>query len=229
MAGSGASKRVLVTAGPNHEYIDAIHYLGNVSSGALGRFVAEECLERGLPVTFVHGPGSVVPAPRPALRPALRPDLRVVAVRGVSDLLATLGAELPGGAYGAIFHAMAVLDYVPEGYQDKKTASGLDEWVVRFVKAPKVIDHIKQWAPGIFLAACKLEYQVTAEELVASAQGLARRTGADLIVANDYHVMLGGEHHAFIVRAGAPPEPLKGKRDIARAVASAIAAALGGR
>ena len=221
MAASGMSKRVLVTAGPNREYIDAIHYLGNVSSGALGRFVAEECLERGLPVTFVHGPGSVVPAPRP--------DLRVATVRGVGDLLATLGAELPGGGYGAIFHAMAVLDYVPEGYQDKKTASGLDEWVVRFVKAPKVIDHIKQWAPGIFLAACKLEYQVTAEELVASAQRLAQRTGADLIVANDFHVMLGGEHHAFIVRAGAPPEPVKGKGDIARAVASAIAAALGAR
>lgn len=222
MSGRERPGCVLITAGPNREYIDAIHYLGNESTGALAALVANECLARGLGVTFVHGPGSIAPPPRPALR--------VVAVTGVSDLFAALETELGGGGYGAVFHAMAVSDYVPESRQDVKTASGQDEWVVRFVRAPKVIDHIKQWAPGAFLVACKLEYKAGEARLIDEARSLIARTGADLVVANDWAVMQRGEHRAVIVGAaggGAPAAAVTGKAAIARAVAAAITAALG--
>jgi len=218
------SNRVLITAGPNREYIDAIHYLGNESSGALGAFTAEACLDRGLEVVFVHGPGSIVPR--------AREGLRVVPVTGVLDLLEALRREIRPGRVAAVFHAMAVSDYIPAGRADVKTRSGMDEWVVRFVRAPKVIAHIKQWDPEVFLAACKLEYRVSEDELVADARELARRNGAALVVANDYALIQEGGHRGLLVTPAGLRARVSGKREIARAVAAAISeavAATGGR
>jgi phosphopantothenoylcysteine decarboxylase / phosphopantothenate---cysteine ligase len=55
-----AGKRVLITAGPTHEPIDPVRFLGNRSSGRMGVAIAEEALARGASVTLVFGPGSVV-------------------------------------------------------------------------------------------------------------------------------------------------------------------------
>lgn len=49
-------KRVLVTAGPTREYIDAIRYISNPSSGKMGIALAEEAYLRGAEVTLISGP-----------------------------------------------------------------------------------------------------------------------------------------------------------------------------
>jgi phosphopantothenoylcysteine decarboxylase/phosphopantothenate--cysteine ligase len=52
-----AGRHVLVTAGPTHEPIDPVRYIGNRSSGKMGIAVATEALARGARVTLVAGPG----------------------------------------------------------------------------------------------------------------------------------------------------------------------------
>lgn len=54
-----AGKRVLVTAGPTHERIDPVRFIGNYSSGKMGFAIAEECAFRGADVTLVAGPVSL--------------------------------------------------------------------------------------------------------------------------------------------------------------------------
>ena len=49
-------KRVIITAGPTHERIDPVRFLGNYSSGKMGFALAEECLKRGADVHLVAGP-----------------------------------------------------------------------------------------------------------------------------------------------------------------------------
>src|SRR5439155_25546963 len=49
-------KRVLVTAGPTHEPIDPVRFIGNRSSGKMGYAVAREASARGADVTLVAGP-----------------------------------------------------------------------------------------------------------------------------------------------------------------------------
>jgi len=52
-------KKVLVSAGPTHEKIDPVRFIGNYSSGKMGFALAEELAERGVEVTLVSGPSSL--------------------------------------------------------------------------------------------------------------------------------------------------------------------------
>ncbi|MGL5273156.1 MAG: bifunctional phosphopantothenoylcysteine decarboxylase/phosphopantothenate--cysteine ligase CoaBC, partial [Phocaeicola sp.] len=52
-------KKVVITAGPTYEKIDAVRYIGNYSSGKMGYALAEACAERGAIVTLVSGPVSL--------------------------------------------------------------------------------------------------------------------------------------------------------------------------
>lgn len=56
-----ADETVLVTAGPTHEPIDPVRYLGNRSSGKMGYALAEAALRRGAKVILVSGPTAIQP------------------------------------------------------------------------------------------------------------------------------------------------------------------------
>lgn len=58
-----AGRKILVTAGPTHEPIDAVRFIGNRSSGKMGFAVAIEAARRGAQVTLVAGPVAL-PDPR---------------------------------------------------------------------------------------------------------------------------------------------------------------------
>ena len=50
------NKRVLVTAGPTHENIDPVRFIGNHSSGKMGFAIAEAFAAEGAKVSLVSGP-----------------------------------------------------------------------------------------------------------------------------------------------------------------------------
>ncbi len=54
-----AGTKVMVTAGPTHEGIDPVRFLGNHSSGLMGIAIAEELASRGAEVTLTCGPVSI--------------------------------------------------------------------------------------------------------------------------------------------------------------------------
>ena len=58
-----AGRRLLVSAGPTHEPIDPVRYLGNRSSGRMGYAVAAAAAEAGASVTLVSGPVALSPPP----------------------------------------------------------------------------------------------------------------------------------------------------------------------
>lgn len=49
-------KKVLITAGPTHEKIDAVRFIGNKSTGKMGIAIADVCHNQGADVTLVLGP-----------------------------------------------------------------------------------------------------------------------------------------------------------------------------
>ncbi|MCG8310435.1 MAG: bifunctional phosphopantothenoylcysteine decarboxylase/phosphopantothenate--cysteine ligase CoaBC [Cytophagales bacterium] len=49
-------KKALVTAGPTHEAIDPVRFIGNHSSGKMGFAIAEELADQGAEVTLISGP-----------------------------------------------------------------------------------------------------------------------------------------------------------------------------
>ena len=52
-------KKVLITAGPTHEKIDPVRFIGNYSSGKMGFALAETCAAQGAEVTLIAGPVSL--------------------------------------------------------------------------------------------------------------------------------------------------------------------------
>lgn len=54
-------RRVVITAGPTHEPIDPVRFVGNRSSGKMGVAIAAEAAVRGADVTLVLGPDTVPP------------------------------------------------------------------------------------------------------------------------------------------------------------------------
>lgn len=60
-------KKVLITAGPTHEKIDPVRFIGNSSSGKMGISIVKECLGRGASVDLVLGPVSEVVPQHPSL------------------------------------------------------------------------------------------------------------------------------------------------------------------
>ncbi len=53
-----SKKKVLVTAGPTYEKIDAVRFIGNRSSGKMGFAIAEELARKGAEVILVTGPST---------------------------------------------------------------------------------------------------------------------------------------------------------------------------
>ena len=48
--------KVLITAGPTHEYIDPVRFISNGSSGLMGFELAKTCLGLGAKVILITGP-----------------------------------------------------------------------------------------------------------------------------------------------------------------------------
>ncbi|MCX8093780.1 MAG: bifunctional phosphopantothenoylcysteine decarboxylase/phosphopantothenate--cysteine ligase CoaBC [Candidatus Goldbacteria bacterium] len=54
-------KTFLITSGPTREYIDAVRFISNPSSGKTGFFLAEEAKSRGAEVIFITGESNYIP------------------------------------------------------------------------------------------------------------------------------------------------------------------------
>ena len=48
--------KILITAGGTQEYLDAVRFIGNPSTGKMGVALAQAAMDRGAEVTLIHGP-----------------------------------------------------------------------------------------------------------------------------------------------------------------------------
>lgn len=221
-----AGTEILITSGPTRGPIDAVRYITNKSTGRLGAVMASEALRRGASVTFVYGKGSLVPDEE-ILGEEAWSRVMLREVETVDDLLEVMEEELERQPYDAVLHSMAVLDYVPESYQDAKTPSGQDEWVVTLVRAPKVIKIIKQLQPTSLLISFKLEAGKSQDELVEAAHRSLLSNRADLVLANDLRDVEQGHHLGYLVGPAGQVEAMaEGKEEIARLLLDAVSTRL---
>lgn len=123
-----AGKTVLVNAGPTHEFIDPVRFIGNMSSGKMGICIAEEIADRGGKVFLVLGPVN--------LRPN-HPNIEVHSVVDAENMFGTCTA-LFSQCDGAIL-AAAVADYRPEVKSDTKIKKNSDHFELSLVKTPDTL------------------------------------------------------------------------------------------
>lgn len=161
------SVKVLLTVGPTRAYLDPIRYLTNYSTGALGFLLAKRFVEAGFEGVVVRGPCH---QPFEEIT-----GLQVVSVETAEEMLqATLKACESFRPDYAIFTA-AVLDFRPERVLESKKSSR-DNWKIKLVPNPKIIDEVGRLYPQIKKIGFKLETEKpTVSEIGSAAKQILRR------------------------------------------------------
>jgi phosphopantothenoylcysteine decarboxylase/phosphopantothenate--cysteine ligase len=102
-------KKALVTAGPTHEALDPVRFIGNNSSGKMGFVIAEELANRGALVKLVAGPTHLQ---------TNHPNIQITRVVSAEDMYQA-SVELFTNSDIAVL-AAAVADYKPVSKADQK-------------------------------------------------------------------------------------------------------------
>ena len=200
-------KRVVVTAGPTVEPIDAVRFISNPSTGKMGFAIAEAAVERGAEVTLVTGPVSLTDVP----------GAKVVRVGTACEMKTAVDEAFPSADI-AIFSA-AVSDFRPRTVSDRKLKKGADD---------EALAHIELVENPDILASCgaaKREGQVVVgfaaetNDVVGNARSKLSRKKADFIVANNVSSGRGfgtdSDEVAFVSASGEEHLPEMGKRELA--------------
>lgn len=213
-------KNILITAGSTRGYLDAVRYITNTSTGRLGSEIALEAMGRGAVVTYIYGAGSLFPVVQ-GRNDIKVSQLKLIKIETNNDLIKVLQEKLKNRRFDAVIHAMAVADYVPARAKQSKTSSKKEEWLVKLVKTPKVINIIRITWPEAFLVGFKLEVNRTKDEIIKITRRFLTKSKANLIVANDYKYISRNRHIAYMVTGDRKiSKPLKGKKAIAKNIIS---------
>ena len=121
------NKQVLVTAGPTHENIDPVRFIGNHSSGKMGFAIAEAFAAEGAKVHLVTGPVSLE---------THEAGVKVIRVTSAEEMYEQC-SKVMDRMDVAVFNA-AVSDYTPVSASGKKVKRGAELWSVQ-LKATKDI------------------------------------------------------------------------------------------
>lgn len=208
--------RLLLSAGPTHEALDPVRFLGNRSSGRMGWALAERARDRGAQVTLVAGPVSLAD-PR---------DVEVVRVRSALEMEAAITARREH--VDVIVMAAAVADFRPRTLATEKIKKreGEDAPSIELVKNPDILAGLGQWRAeqGRGARPYLVGFAVETTNLVAAAQQKLAKKKVDLVVANHASVAFeGDDNEATLVSAGAAtPSGRMTKRALADTILDAV-------
>ena len=162
-------KRILVTAGPTYEPIDAVRFLGNRSSGKMGFEIATQARWRGAAVTLVTGPAAL---PDPVA-------VEVIRVETAAEMAGHVLDRYPG--VDAVVMAAAVADYRPSNPVQGKLKKGAGPQSIRLERTIDILAELGK----------RKERQVlvgfAAETSSVESEGRRKLTekNLDLIVVNE--------------------------------------------
>jgi phosphopantothenoylcysteine decarboxylase/phosphopantothenate--cysteine ligase len=190
------TKKVLVTAGPTHEAIDPVRFIGNHSSGKMGIALAEAFAAEGADVFLVLGPTN--------LRPQ-NPRIEVKHVNAAAEMFAVVQEKWATMDFG-IF-AAAVADYKPQKKETQKIKKSAETLVLELQKNPDILS----WAGrNKTQAQCLLGFALETNNAEENARQKLLKKNADFIVLNSLenegagfqhdtnHVSIVGKDNKFV-------------------------------
>ena len=197
-----AGVRLLISAGPTHEDLDPVRFLGNRSSGRMGYAIAAQALRRGAEVTIVSGPVHI-PAPTGA---------EVVEVWSARQMHEAIMSRFD--AFDVVIMAAAVADYRPHRRAGQKIKKG-ENLQIELIRNPDILADLG--AKRAHRPAVLVGFALETENLEQAAREKLVKKAADLIVANEAGAGLGGETNRAILvdAASSTPLPQMSKRALA--------------
>lgn len=161
-----AGRKVVVTAGGTREPIDAVRFLGNRSSGRMGRAVAEAAVAHGADVALI----STTPMPAAACA--------VTVVETAAEMAAAVTHAVADA--DVLVMAAAVSDFRPaEPLEGKIERADKDTLSLDLVRTVDVLAEAAR--PGL----CRVAFAAEAGPRLDRARAKRRAKGVDLMVFND--------------------------------------------
>ncbi|MEM6813388.1 MAG: bifunctional phosphopantothenoylcysteine decarboxylase/phosphopantothenate--cysteine ligase CoaBC [Bacteroidota bacterium] len=122
-----AGKKVLITSGPTYEAIDPVRFVGNHSSGKMGKALAEKFKAVGAKVTMISGPVHQLPL-----------DVEVIQITSAEEML--LEAEKKHSQSDIVVFNAAVSDFKPSNPSQQKIKKREGEEILglKLIKNPDI-------------------------------------------------------------------------------------------
>ncbi|NAY90709.1 bifunctional phosphopantothenoylcysteine decarboxylase/phosphopantothenate--cysteine ligase CoaBC [Muricauda sp. JGD-17] len=162
-------KKVLITAGPTHEDIDPVRFLGNRSTGTMGYELAKKAVSLGAKVILVSGPTHL----------NLEND-SIVLIRVTSAQEMYAACHKHYDDVDIAIAAAAVADYRPKEVSATKIKKQEGELHIQLERNPDILKSLGEKKTHQFLVGFALE---TDNEL-ENAKGKLKRKNLDAIVLN---------------------------------------------
>lgn len=200
-------KRVVVTAGPTVEPIDAVRFISNPSTGKMGFAIAEAAVERGAEVTLVTGPVSLTDVP----------GAKMVRVGTACEMKTAVDEAFPSADI-AIFSA-AVSDFRPRTVSDRKLKKGADDEALAHIELVENPDILASCGTAKHAGQVVVGFAAETNDVIGNARSKLSRKKADFIVANDVSSGRGfgadSDEVAFVSASGEEHLSEMGKRELA--------------
>lgn len=165
--------RILVTAGPTYEFIDAVRFIGNPSSGKMGFEVARVCANRGHKVILISGPTYLKPPQ----------DVKFIPVTSANEMYREVLKVYKN--VDAVIMTAAVSDYRPKKKFKSKIKKVRDILNIRLVKNPDILSTLGRKKGKRILIGFAIEAsQTTGDNAERNALQKLRSKNLDYIVLN---------------------------------------------
>ena len=176
-------KRVLITAGPTYEAIDAVRGITNLSSGKMGYAIARAALEAGAEVILISGP-VCLDAP---------PAAKVLRVTSAQDMLGAVENEISG--VDIFISVAAVADYRAKSTSKQKTKKTSNNITLELIPNPDILEYAAGLADPPFCVGFAAE----TENLEENAEIKRRKKKLPLLAANLVQEAIGSEDCTLIL------------------------------
>jgi phosphopantothenoylcysteine decarboxylase/phosphopantothenate--cysteine ligase len=208
--GELAGVKVLITAGPTYEPIDAVRGITNRSSGKMGYAIAEAALGMGAQVTLVSGPISLSP-------PA---GAKVIGVTTATEMFDAVQQAAP--QCDMFIGVAAVADYRVASPSEQKIKKGDSPLTLELIPNPDILAYVAGLPKPPFCVGFAAE----SEKLREHATEKRRKKNIPLLAANLAQNAIGSDDNEIILfdDAGEHVLPRADKLTLARALLQHAAA-----
>ena len=207
-----AGKKILITAGPTREAIDAVRFISNPSSGKMGYALAEAAFEAGAKVTLISGPVNLTKPSR----------IKCVDVISAEEMLNAVLAEI--NHCDIFIGTAAVADFRCKKIAAKKIPKKELPLELALEYTTDIIATVATLSPRPFVVGFAAE----TDNLLEKAQTKLHHKKLDMIVGNQVDepgIGFDSDENAVIVLWGDQQETLvkKSKQKLARELVELIA------
>ncbi|MFD2704858.1 bifunctional phosphopantothenoylcysteine decarboxylase/phosphopantothenate--cysteine ligase CoaBC [Salibacterium lacus] len=191
-----SGKKVLVTAGPTHEYSDPARVFTNPSSGKMGFAAAAEAASRGADVTLAAGPVQL----------ETPPGVERINVTTAAEMYETVTRLYPD--MDVIVKAAAVSDYRPVTVSPDKTKKQDGTFSIEMQRTRDILAELGRQKTNQVL----IGFAAESSNLEDYARSKLEKKNLDMVVGN----LIGSDHAGFqsdtnemmILQSGGEPQKL---------------------